>query len=279
MEEFLREIEHLIISTKKRLITGAVGNRKGKGLGSSHDFYGHRIYIPGDDIRRIDWKAYVRTEKFYVREFTEEREMKVNIILDSSASMDFGIPNKLNTAKMITLGIAYITLNQLDSLSIYTINEKIEILREDIKGKYNFYQLINPIKEVKGKRKTEFGLLKGFRSLRYGKTFIISDLFSKNLSLALDYLCSKGQDIVVLHILAPEEINPNYNGEIKLIDIETNENRMIQVDKIINDIYIKKIKKFVEKNKEICQCRDVKYVYSTTDMDYISILHKITEVT
>lgn len=279
MEQFLREIDHLMISARKKMIKGPIGNRRGKGLGNSMDFYGHRPYIPGDDIRKIDWKAYARTEGFYVREFTEERQMKINLVLDCSASMDFGIPNKLDTAKMIVLGLSYIALSQLDILSIYTVNERAEIFSENIRGKENFYELIPFINSIEPKGTTRLDSLGFLDNFPQGKTFIISDLFSTDIETTLDFLCANDQDVVVLQLLSKEEIDPDYNGMLKLVDNETYKNIRIQVNKRIKDIYKTKINHFIEKCKRICDQRDVKYVFSTSDMPYTNILFNMTEAT
>ncbi|MCT4564909.1 MAG: DUF58 domain-containing protein [Maledivibacter sp.] len=278
MEKFLREIEHIIIGSRKRLIKGPRGNRKGKGLGLSHDFYGHRIYSPGDDIRRIDWKAYPRTGSFYIREFTEERQMRVNVILDCSASMDFGKPNKFELSKLLSVGLGYITLNQRDILNIYTMDNEVKLLRENLKSKDSFYGLIDLMASIVPRGRTSFDSLTHIKGLSGGMTFIISDLFDKDFLNVLDYLSSKEQDIVVIHLMSPQEIEPDFTGELKLIDKETGEYRRVLLKEGIKEIYRQKTKAFIENCKKACDSRDIKYVFSTSDMQPIDIIAKATEV-
>ncbi|SKC45795.1 DUF58 domain-containing protein [Maledivibacter halophilus] len=278
MEKFLQEIEQIIIKRRKRLINGQIGNRKSKRIGSSQDFYGHRIYNPGDDTKKIDWKAYPRTGKFYIREFTAQKQMEINIILDCSGSMDFGNPNKFQLAELLSIGLAYISINQRDKLNIYTINKDVEILRKNLNNKYDFYELLNLIKDIKPKGETNFYSLSSIEKIKEGVTFIITDLFGKNFSDILDYLSSKKQDIIVIHLMAPQEIKPDFSGELKLIDKETGESRKILLTQGIKEKYKKKIRNFIEDNKKICDYRDVKYVFSPSDSQPINIIAKAVEV-
>lgn len=278
MEKFLKEIEHVMIRSKKRLIKGPVGSRKGKGFGSSLDFYGHRVYSPGDDIRKIDWKAYPRTGNFYVREFTEERQMRINIILDCSASMNFGSPNKFQLAKLLSIGLAYITVNQKDMLNIYTLDNEVKILKKDLNNKEDFYQVIELIEGLSSIGRTSLDSITHIEDIREGMTFFISDLFGKKFSNALDHLSSKNQDVVVIHLMSPQEISPGFNGEFKLLDKETGEDRRILLNKETKETYKQKTNEFIDKCKKTCDYRNVKYVFSTSDIQPVNIIAKATEV-
>ncbi|MCT4592889.1 MAG: DUF58 domain-containing protein [Anaeromicrobium sp.] len=274
MEKFLREIENLKISPKKKLLKGGKGNYKGKGFGNSLDFHGHREYSLGDDIRKIDWKAYAKTEKFYIKEFTEERQMHVNVIVDNSASMNFGTPNKLEIGKMISLGISYLTLNQMDNLSFYTLNNKLNNIQRNIRGKEYFYRLTQDVSNIKFEEITDFSSIFNMDTFMSGMTFIISDFFGKEIEKILDFLCSKGQEVIAIHVLSSSEIDPDYGEELKLIDMETGSVRRIQFNPKIKKLYRDKMKSFIEECKNACNTRDVKYVLAPTDTSPTKILLK-----
>ncbi|MBF8982526.1 DUF58 domain-containing protein [Lutibacter sp. B2] len=274
MEIFLREIENLKISPRKKLLKGGKGNYKGKGFGNSLDFHGHREYSLGDDIRKIDWKSYARTEKLYIKEFTEERQMHVNVILDNSGSMNFGNPNKLEIAKMISLGISYLTLNQMDHLSFYTINNKLINIQRNIRGKEYFYRLIEEVSNIKFEDTTDFSGIFNIDTFMSGITFIISDFFGKEIEKNLDFLCSQGQEVIAIHVLSPLEIEPEYEEELKLIDIETKSIRRIQFTPKIKEVYMKKMKSFIEECKNTCNNRNIKYILASTDTSPSRIMSK-----
>lgn len=272
IDQFLKEIDHLVLFSRKRLIKGAAGNRRGKGRGISLDFYGHRGYLPGDDIRRVDWKAYSRTGNIYVREYTEERQLQVNIILDSSVSMDFGNPNKWTAARKAALGLSYITLKQGDKLSFCALNDQIRIIQKQAGGKESFYQLLREVRELKPAGQT---VLKGIIDSKQsgpGMTFLISDLFGDGLPEALDHLCFGGQDVVVLHLLSPQETNPDYEGEFKFIDLETGEARPVYLDQRTRAIYRVKVNEFIQNCRTICHRRDVRYVFGSTGKSAVSLV-------
>ncbi|QZY55687.1 DUF58 domain-containing protein [Crassaminicella profunda] len=272
MDAFLKEIEGLKILPRKRLLKGGKGNYKGQGFGNSLDFYGHREYLKGDDIRKIDWKAYTRTEKFYIKEFTEERQMHVNIILDMSASMDFGLPNKWEIAKKYALGMSYLTLKQNDYLSFYTLNNELRSIQKNIKGKEYFYELLKIISNNQPKGVTDFSSISGVDHFMSGMTFIISDCFGNGLEKVLNLLCVGGQEVVLIHVLSADELNPNHEEELKLIDVETGDIRRIHFNDRVKEIYIRKMKAFIELCKNVCTSREVRYVLAPTDKDAVEMM-------
>lgn len=272
MEAFLKEIEGLKIVPKKMLKKGGRGSYKGTGRGDSLDFYGHRRYVAGDDIRKIDWLAYTRTEELYVKEFTEEKELHVNVVLDNSASMDYGDPNKWKMARTLALGLSYLTLKQKDSLSFYTINDDLICIQQYMRGKENFFNLLQLMENAPCRGTTVITKLMQLETGRSGITFVISDLLEKNWSEILDYLNVYGQEIVIIHSLAPSELTPNLAEELKLIDKETGKIRRIHFNSTVRASYMKKIREFIAQNREICTSREAQYVLAVTDMLPVTIL-------
>ncbi len=129
----------------KRAAKGGSGMHLGGGRGVSLDFYGHSAYTPGEDIRKINWKAYARTRNLYVKDFTEERQIKLGVLLDRSASMDFGSPGKWEFAVKLALGLGYLALRQGDRLSFLTVSGGFEVLKENASGLGHFYDLLKVV--------------------------------------------------------------------------------------------------------------------------------------
>ncbi|RKD21431.1 Protein of unknown function DUF58 [Caminicella sporogenes DSM 14501] len=272
MEEFLYEIENLSIRPRKRLLRGGKGHHRGSGFGNSMDFYGHRQYTVGDDIKKVDWKAYLRTEDFYVKEFIEDKQLNVNIILDNSKSMDFGNPKKWEISKMISLGIGYITLKQMDILNVFTINDGINCVLDNIKGKDSIYKLIEVLSKIEPKGKTDFTQIWNLESIKPGITFIISDFFGDSLDSFMDYLYLQRNEIISIHILDTLEIQPEFEEELKLIDMETKDVRRVKIDRNVREKYLKKIHDFIEKCKNICEAREAFHVFALTNTSPKEIL-------
>jgi len=115
--EFLKKIQQLVITSKIVLSDGAGGNRKSRSKGSSIEFSDYREYSLGDDFRRIDWNAYGRFEKLFIKLFMEEREAHVHIFLDTSKSMDWGEPNKSFASRRLAAELSYISPSNYDKVS------------------------------------------------------------------------------------------------------------------------------------------------------------------
>ncbi|WP_129597393.1 DUF58 domain-containing protein [Anaerophilus nitritogenes] len=274
MDQLLKSLEHFKIIPRKKIIKGGKGNYRGAGLGNSLDFYGHKEYNYGEDLKKIDWKAYGRTQKLYTKSFEEEKQMDVNIILDDSLSMDFGEPNKWEMAKYIALGLGYMTLKQNDFLNFYTINSTLEEIMKKRKGKEHFYELTQKIKDIHPKGDTHFENILNMNHFSSGITFFISDFFTKELDKIIDFLTIQNQEVILFHVLSQQEINPLYGQELKLIDVETKESRKIEMNHQMKEIYKEKMKKFIGNIEKSCTSRNGRYVLSQTNDNIIHIFQK-----
>ena len=120
-DDFLKKLNKINMNLTLRLSSGYQGGRKSKAKGVSVEFSDYREYIKGDDFRRIDWNAYGRFDKFFIKVFMEEREGIFNFFLDTSKSMDYGKENKKIMALKIVAALSYIAINNLDRVNITTL--------------------------------------------------------------------------------------------------------------------------------------------------------------
>ena len=120
---FFDRLSRLRLAMRHRASMNLTGNRKSIQKGSSIEFSDFREYMPGDDIRRIDWNAYGRLDRLYVKEYMEEKEAVVSILLDTSASMNYGIQKKSEYACMLTAAFAYMGLNNMDRVILYDLQQ------------------------------------------------------------------------------------------------------------------------------------------------------------
>ena len=129
-EDFFSKLNQINLSINLKLSSGTQG-RKSKAKGVSVEFSDYREYMPGDDFRRIDWNAYGRFDKFFIKVFMEEREGIFNFFLDKSKSMDYGKENKKNMALKIVAALSYVALNNLDRVNINLMDSgNIQVLKE-----------------------------------------------------------------------------------------------------------------------------------------------------
>lgn len=278
MDKFLKELEQASIRVKRRISGNLTGNYKSSSLGNSYDFYGIRPYYKGDSIRNIDWKAFGRTEKIYTRLFTEQKQMNITVLLDSSKSMDFNKSNKWNMAKMCAMGISYITLKENNILNMYSFNEEVDLNLQGMNSKNIFYEIVKKINDINPNKKTNFNRIISSTSNNRGLIFIITDLLSDNIESFLKESANKYERVVVIHIMCDEELNPNFQGKIKLIDSETGEEIIQQLGEKEIKAYKDNLNGFIENCKNMCSRLGIRYIFSPRYSSPVNIILDAIEV-
>ena len=269
-KNFLRKLDRLLISTR-RLVKGSGGGmRRSSAKGSSIEFSDYREYTAGDDFRHIDWNAYARFDRLFIKLFMEEQETMVTVFVDTSKSMDFGEPSKATLAKELGVVFSYIALSGLDRVTIATIRDR-DVEKSDIfVGKQNFFKTYDYIDTIEFSGETYISqAIKGahFLSSKGGISIVISDLFSKDgYREGLDYLLYKNQDVILLNILSPQEVDPALDGSIQLIDSEDGSKFNIIANSAIMKSYRENVQKFIEDNREFCHRRGIYYIPIVSDM-------------
>ncbi|MFP4698271.1 MAG: DUF58 domain-containing protein [Eubacteriales bacterium] len=244
--DFIKKLSTINFLIKMKLSQGATGGRKSLAKGSSVEFSDYREYIQGDDFRRIDWNAYGRFEKLFIKLFMEEREAVFNIYLDSSRSMDFGKSKKSTMALKITASIAYIVLNNFDKILLHKLKDKDITTLSSINGKVAFKRLLEKLSEMEFNGKTELtSAIKRKDIKARGVSIIISDFFCKeSLIDILKYLGYKKQEIILVQILSDEEVNPDFDNVVNLVDSETEDKLKVSLTPSIIKTYKKTLETF-----------------------------------
>lgn len=253
--DFLRKIQKLSLRTQLALDGSSSGNRKSRSKGSSVEFSDYREYASGDDFRRIDWNAYGRFEKLFVKLFMEEREAPVTIFLDVSSSMDWGEPNKSTASRRLAAALGYISLNGFDRVSVVCVNDGIQTMCRDIRGKNFFHRLTDILENVQysGESHLQNAVKSYPMQTARGITVLISDFFSQgSFSEVMKYLKYRKQEVYVCHILSPQELQPDINESVRLVDCETNKIMDITVTPALLSSYRKAAEAFTGQLKQAC---------------------------
>lgn len=263
---------------RKRIVKGGGGIHPGAGRGVSLDFHGHSPYTPGEDVRKIDWKAYARTENLYVKDFSEERQALVGVLLDCSASMDFGRPGKWQMALKLSLGIAYLALRQGDRLSFCTAGRGLEVLKENAAGMEHFSELrkIAPRLKPGGATAQQVFTGAGFRGA--GFTFILSDFLGLDAGAVLDHFWAGDRQVVAIQVISPQELEPPAGEELKLVDAETGRIMRVHFNAEARRRYAERAKRFLVETREQCVRRGAGYVLADTAADPVRVLRQALEV-
>jgi len=221
----LRQLDRLEILAR-RVERGALsGDRLSAALGRSLDFAQHAEYAMGDDLRLIDWSVYGRQERLVIKQFEAEADLQLYLLVDRSASMDFGIPTKAHVAAQIAAAIGYISLSGLDLVHAYGLADNLLSTSGGLRGKSQFTPLCRFLEALPVGGKTNF--------LYAAKEFCSRDPLPGLVVLCTDCWDLKGfqdtirllrfhkHEVLVVQIVTDEELHPTLAGDLELIDSET----------------------------------------------------------
>ena len=223
-EEFLQQVEALQTLIKNNVAGLFGGTHKSKTFGSSCEFSDYRDYVPGDDITKIDWNAYARFDKLYQKLYLDERQMHTKIYIDASRSMAYGDEEKAEQALRLAATIAYLSLNEMDKVSIYAIKDKeIFDVAVGMVGKDSFIGEIGKLNQIEfdGDSYISDAIIPTSVGYGDGMSVIISDyLTDNNFENAINHLADKRRDVFCIQVLSPEELSPKISGKVHLYDSE-----------------------------------------------------------
>ena len=264
-EEFLQQIEALQVILKNNLAGLFGGNHQSRTYGSSCEFADYRDYIPGDDITKIDWNAYARFEKLYLKLFLDERQVHTRIYIDASRSMDYGNGKKAEQALKIAAALAYLSVCEMDKVSIYYIKEnEIHEVIEGIVGKESFYNTIGKLNDIEfsGDCFISDSILPTKVGYGDGMSIILSDfLTDNNYESAIDYLVGKRRDLFCFQILSKEELKPTVRGKVHFYDSEDiNRQYRKNINRDIAVAYGKAVDYTVNRIRNYCNSRGANYL-------------------
>lgn len=277
---FLKKIQQLTLNTRFALDGTSAGNRKSRSKGSSVEFSDYREYTPGDDFRRIDWNAYGRFEKLFIKLFMEEREAPVTIFLDVSKSMDWGEPNKSIASRRLAAALSYISLSNFDRVSIACIDDRTQEMSRNVRGKIAFHRITDLLENVRytGTSNIQKAIESYPMQSGRGITVMISDFFSQgSFSQTLKYLKFNKQVIYVCHILSPQEIQPDISESVRLVDSETGEVLDITVTPSLLNSYNKALKNFRNSLERECLKWGAYYFNFSSDITIEEMVKEVTE--
>lgn len=278
-EDFLQQIETLQIILKNNLAGLFGGNHKSKTYGSSCEFADYRDYIPGDDISKIDWKAYARFDKLYLKLFLDEKQLHTRIYIDASRSMDYGNNKKAEMALQLAATLAYLSVCEMDKVSIFYIKEsKVYEVASNIVGKENFYNVINKLNNIEfsGDCFLSESILPTKIGYGDGMSIVISDfLTDNNYEAALDYFMDKKRDLLCIQVLAKDELKPNIRGKVHFYDSENINNQYRKnINKDIINAYNEALNYVIDKIKNYCTSREATYMLVRSDKTVSEIFLK-----
>jgi len=275
-EEFLRKLELLSVVSKRLLAGQFKAERRAKKVGSGIEFADYRGYVPGDDFRAVDWRAYMRLDRLILRLFEEETDLPIYIFIDASKSME---GKKLDYAKQVAAALAYVGLSNLDRVHMVVYADGIieELPAQRSKSQvFNIFRFLNG---VSASHETHAG--RAFHrffgaSRRRGMTVVISDFFDPHgVPHSFDAVRYQRQDLLAVHVVTPEDVVPPLNGEITLEDRETGWDHDITVTPPLLESYEEVFKEYCDEIERYCTLYGFGYLRTVTEFPFEDLIMQV----
>ena len=256
-DAFLSRLDTLQLAMKGRASGGAGGTRRSRQTGSSAEFSDYREYIPGDDIRRIDWNAMARFDKIFLKLFMEEQESVVTVLLDGSGSM----AEKWEAARQAAEAVSYLALTGGDRLRVICLQEGGNRMSPQLSGRQAYARLEQFLDTcIPGGAGKLTETVMRTEGLRKGLCFLISDCYEEGgIGTALDSLRYRGQECAVIQPLSAFELDPSLDGALKLVDHENGESINLLADREALENYRQTLEDFLGEIQETCFRRETPY--------------------
>ncbi len=278
-ETFLRKLERLSVVAKRVMSTRAQGERHTRRAGSGIEFTDHRSYVPGDDLRRLDWNLYGRMERLLVRMFDEDEDLPVYLLVDASASMAAGAPSKFRLAAQTAAALAYVAWSNLDRVALYPVTQALGGGIGPVRGKAQIHPVLSLLGALRPEGRTDLRAATTqflARHRRRGVTVILSDFYDPvGYEEAIDRLRYSRFEPVVVQIHAPEEAEPELRGDLVLVDMETGAERELTVTPAVRDDYRRRFDARLATTARFCRQRAIPYFSVRSDHSFEDLVLRL----
>ena len=268
--DFFRQLDRFTFMVRKRVSTAYAGSRRSTHNGRGLDTTGYREYNPGDELKSIDWKAYARSEKLYVRQFEEDKSLTTHILLDSSKSMDYSSADisKFEYATMLAAGFAYLVTKDNDKFAISTFNEEIDITKPR-RGRKYLLQTIERLENVELAGRTDIDeCVQQYQQTIHSRSLviIISDFLEDVQAIESAIYRLADHDLILVQVLDRTESALQLHGHSKLIDLETGDKVDTYLSEDFKSQYQKKLDEHVSRIQHACSKVGAEFYAFTTDV-------------
>ena len=234
-------------------------------FGQSVEFVQHREYVAGDDPRNIDWKAWSKTDKYYIKQYEEDTNLRCTLLVDASESMHFGTGplNKYEYACAVAASLAYLLLKQQDSVGLISFDDQIRAQTPTRSAGKHLHTIISALDAGAPSSKTDmFDVLERVAEerSRKGMVVLISDLFADRESLfrGLNLLRHRGHDVLVFHVMDDAELDFNFTGTTRFEGLEEM-GELVCDPRALREGYLREIQQFLDEVRHNCAKNVIDY--------------------
>ncbi|HMO25590.1 MAG TPA: DUF58 domain-containing protein [Tepidisphaeraceae bacterium] len=274
--EFMARLDQLDVVSRKVLAGKLKGERRSKRRGQSIEFADYRNYVVGDDLRFIDWNIYARLDKLFLKLFLEEEDLAVNVIVDTSKSGDYGTPQKHHYMRQVAAALGYIGLVNYNRGTIAAVSDKLDADTGPLRSRRRVAAMIDFLDKLEPAGGTNLATAcKRFALQHRGKgvTVVLSDFFDKGgFDAGLRYLATSGVDFFAIQVLSPQEIKPEFKGDLKLIDIEDADAAEVSITQPLMKQYEKNLNAYCLNVKDWVTLRGGTYLFTSTAVPFETLV-------
>ncbi len=269
-EAFLRQLERLLLLMRSPVRGGLKGGRRSVKRGQSVEFADFRDYAPGDDLRQLDWNVLARLEKLFVKLFIEEEDVTITILLDGSASMASGHPDKLQFAKRAAAALGYIGLASEDRVAVSVLRGRAARRRTALRGSGRVFRLLAELSAITpAEGPTDLVAAARHAAAQLsgrGVVVLLSDLLDPGADRVIRELAATRSELIVLHVLSPQELDPPLEGDLRLVDAETGDGIDVTADLATIDAYRDRLAAWKGEFADLAARRAATYVDLSSDV-------------
>src|SRR5918997_2644509 len=274
--EFMARLDQLDLMSRKLLAGKLKGERRSKRRGQSVDFADSRNYVVGDDLRFIDWNVYARLERLFLKLFLEEEDLALYVLLDVSKSCDYGDPNKALYIKKVAAALGYIGLVNYNRVHICAVSDGIVAETGAMRGRRRVAQMIdfvNKLKPAGASHLAEACRRFALQHRHKGVCVVLSDFFVKEgFESGLRYVAGGKYDLFCVQALAPQELDPDLQGDLKLRDMEDDDMAEVSITQPLLKQYKANLNAYCLSLKDYITKRGGTYLFTSTAVPFDTLV-------
>jgi uncharacterized protein (DUF58 family) len=281
--EFVRELGLLRRRLKIDVRSGGAGERVARRRGGSAEFQEHRPYAPGDDLRRIDWLAFARSGVPVVKTFRAEEDVVMRLLVDASASLDFGNPRKIEVSRRIAAALAYLALSEAERVQVLVTGDAstrgLAAVGEPRRGRGALHRVLSELGHIEAQGRASLAhALRAVaeRSARPGLLVVLSDFLDPGpVAEELSRLRAQGHTLALVQVLSRMELEPVFEGDLGLVDAETETEVEVTMDAAAIEAYLARLAGLVEELRATSRRLGARYVRTVTDEPLVEPVRRL----
>ena len=277
--EVMGRLAPLALNARQPMLGDVSGRHRSPVRGSSLEFAEYRNYVPGDDTRRLDWRAWARSDRDFIKEFEADTNLRMSVVLDGSGSMNYALRNpqdpvvtRMDYAKHLAAALAWMASQQGEAVGLAAIHDKKPCEVAPRRGARHLGHILEQIEDLKASDEADLPTALHHvadKLPRRSLVVVFSDLFTdlRELQPAIDHLRWRKNDVAIFHLLEPSELEFDFDKPVKLLDLEGG-SPLLADPALMSDSYRQVVKEYLDNIDDMVRRSNIDYHRIRMDMTY-----------